>query len=183
MRKAPTGVARRYARALLEVALEAGSAEAMRGELEQAVALLGEHKQLASALASPAVPLERKREIVDGVWGGGAVSLLNRLLALLVERGRIALLPSIEQVYGALWNAQRKVVAAEAVSAVPLDPAQRKALSEAIGKATGMGVELTEGVEPALLGGLLVRMGGRVYDGSVRAQLQALRQRLSGATH
>ena len=174
------GAARRYARALLDVALQQGDAEALRRELREAAALLAAQKDLKSALEHPALPAEAKRKIVEAVWGRRGSKLLARLMGLLAERGRVALLPAIEESYGALWNAHRGVVAAEAVAAVPLDEAQARAVAEALRRATGKKVELQTRVDAALVGGLLVKMEGRTYDGTVRGRLRALRQRLVG---
>jgi F-type H+-transporting ATPase subunit delta len=176
--------ARRYARALLDVAAAQNVAPRVRDELRGAVALLDANPELASVLAHPALPLEKRKAIVTGVFPQGQLSEpMRRLLLLLVERGRIELLPHVESIYGELWNAQRGVVAAEAVAAVPLDAGQTEALTAALARATGKGVELATTVDPDVLGGLLVKMAGRVYDGTVRAQLRSLRARLTGASH
>jgi len=178
------GAARRYARALLDVATVQKNAEPVRGELRLAQALLADNPELARVLGHPGLPAEKRKAILAGVLAKAQVGeLTRRLLGLLLERGLLPLLPEIERLYSQLWNAQRGVVAAEAVSAVDLEPAQAKALEAAIAKATGRGVELTTSVEPAVVGGLLVKMAGRVYDGTVRAQLRALRERLTGASH
>src|SRR6185503_16272356 len=96
------------------------------------------------------------------------------------ERRRLELLlPAIVRAYGALWNARRGVASAEAVSARPLEDAERRALVAALEKATGLGIELDTREDPSLLGGLLVHVAGRSYDGSVRARLPALRARLT----
>jgi ATP synthase F1 delta subunit len=97
------------------------------------------------------------------------------------ERDRLDLLPMVAAAYAKLWNAHRGVVAAEAVSAVPLDEAQTRAVAQALGRATGREVDLSSRVDPRLLGGMLVKMEGRTYDGSVRARLLALRRTLAGA--
>ena len=172
--------ARRYARALLEVAFQSaqGDPAALRRELEAAAALLESQPELADALSSPAVPTEAKRKVVQAVWRG-ASPLLPRLLEMLVERGRVGLLDAIATLYAQLWNAARGVLPAEATSAVPLSEEQQAAVQRALGRATGRDVELSTGVDPALLGGLLVRVGGQVYDGTVRGRLRALRERLA----
>jgi len=102
------GAARRYARALLDVALQQGDPEALRGELRDARATLEGHKELRAALEHPALSAEAKRKVVEAVWGGRASKVLARLLGLLADRGRVGLLPAIEQSYGALWNAHRR---------------------------------------------------------------------------
>jgi F-type H+-transporting ATPase subunit delta len=92
----------------------------------------------------------------------------------------MALLPDVAESYAVLANAAQGVVSAEAFSAVVLPEAQRTALAAALGGRRA-GVELRTQVDPALVGGLLVRVGGRTYDGSVRTQLAALRRRLASA--
>jgi F-type H+-transporting ATPase subunit delta len=176
------GSARRYARALLDVATEKKQEEPLRAEIEAMAALIAGHRDLAGLLSHPAVSAERKRKLAGAVAErAGASELMRRLLALLGERDRLALLPDIGAAYVSLLNARRGVVAAEAVSATPLDEAQARAVTEALASLTGREVALTSRVDPALRGGMLVKMEGRTYDGSVRARLAALRHRLSGA--
>jgi F-type H+-transporting ATPase subunit delta len=179
-RSAP-GTARRYARALLDVALEKGNAEAVRAELQTTAGLIAGHADLSALLAHPAVSAERKRKLVGAVAAKAGVSeLLARLLALMGERDRLALLPMVAAAYTKLWNAHRGVVAAQAVSATPLDEAQTRAVAKALAAATGREVDLEARVDPRLLGGMLVHMEGRTYDGSVRARLIALRRAMMG---
>ena len=173
--------ARRYARALLDVAVEKGVAEPLRAELAQMVAAISSHDALRSLLANPALSAERKRKLVAAVAGQARVSeLLTRLLTIMGERDRLDLLPMVASSYTKMWNAHRGVVAAEAVSAVPLDETQTRAVSAALGTATGRQIDLQARVDPRLLGGMLVKMEGRTYDGSVRARLVALRRTLAG---
>jgi F-type H+-transporting ATPase subunit delta len=177
------GTARRYARALLDVALEKGEAEALRAELGDIVALIDAHPDLKALLANPAVSVERKKKLVSAVAGRAkATDLLTRLLTLMGERDRLDLLPMVAAAYTKLWNAHRGVVAAEAVSATALDEKQIGDVAKALGTATGRKVDLTARVDPRLLGGMLVKMEGRTYDGSVRARLTALRRTLAGTT-
>jgi F-type H+-transporting ATPase subunit delta len=172
--------ARRYARALLDVALEQEAAETVRGELKEAVTLLSSHRELRSILAHPAVSAERKKKIVSSLWAGRSKSdLVPRLVSLLAERDRIELLPDIEELYLELWNAQRGVVAAHATTAHPLAEPEKAELAEALGRAMGKEVELTTHVEPDLLGGVLVNMAGRTYDGTVLGRLKSLRHHLA----
>jgi F-type H+-transporting ATPase subunit delta len=182
VKRAEVTAARRYARALLEVAFQAadGDPARLRRELDEAVQLLESQRELDDALGSPAVPLDAKRKVVEAVWRE-ASPLLRRLLSLLVERGRTALLPAIAATYRQLWNAARGVLPAEATSAEPLSAEELGAVERAVGRAVGRDVELTAAVDPEVLGGLLVRVGGQVYDGTVRGRLRALRERLAAA--
>jgi len=174
--------ARRYAEALLEVASDSKvSPETLRQELRDAVAVLRDHKELAAALSHPALGSEGRKKLVAGVWGQAKASaLFLRLLDLLASRNRLSLLPAIAEIFSQRWNAERGVAAAEAVSAVELDARRQKALADALRNATGTEVELETRVDPAVLGGLRVTIGGRTFDGTVRTQLQSLRRRLAG---
>jgi F-type H+-transporting ATPase subunit delta len=178
-------VARRYARALLDVAMagpagpDNGPAE-VRVALEQARTLVEENLELARALTHPGVPAPARQKVVAAVWGQ-APEVVRRLLLLLVERDRVLILPAITEAYIEAWNEARGIVAALAVSAVELDAAQKQDLALALGKAAGKEVELHTSQDPLVLGGVRVTMGGRTLDGTVAAQLQALRRRLQGA--
>ena len=181
MSDAAPATARRYARALLDVAVQKGSAEPLRDELVAMVALIAAHPDLGSLLAHPAVSAEKKRKVIGAVAQSAKASdLMTRLLTIMGERDRLSLLPMVSAAYGKLWNAHRGVVAAEAVSAVPLDETQMREIREALASASGRKVDLTARVDPRLLGGMLVNMEGRTYDGSVRARLLALRRTLAG---
>ena len=181
MSEAAPATARRYARALLDVAVQKGSADPLRAELASMVALVAAHPDLASILAHPAVSAERKRKVIGAVAQAAKVSeLMARLLTIMGERDRLSLLPMVSAAYAKLWNAHRGVVAAEAVSAVALDETQMREIREALAAASGRKVDLTARVDPRLLGGILVNMEGRTYDGSVRARLTALRRTLAG---
>jgi F-type H+-transporting ATPase subunit delta len=175
------GTARRYARALLDVATEKGQAEALRAELAAMVGVIAGHDALKGLLANPAVSAERKRKLVGAVAAqAGSSELLTRLVTIMGERDRLELLPLVASAYTKMWNAQQGVVAAEAVSATPLDEAQLRAVGKALQAATGQKIDLQARVDPRLLGGMLVKMEGRTYDGSVKARLTALRRTLSG---
>jgi F-type H+-transporting ATPase subunit delta len=182
MKRLSAGVARRYGRALLDVALAQGEAVALRRELEAAATLLGKSADLRAAFGNRLLSAERKKKLVLTVWSeSGASVIFRRLMSLLAERERLEFLPAIAAAYRALLLAHENIAAAEVVSAVALDRDQLAALEVALRKATGTGVEVDASLDPELLGGVLVRLGGRHYDGSVRGRLRALRASLAGA--
>ena len=170
------GLARRYARALLDVAVEKGTPENVARELGDAIQAIEGNADLRTVLYHPAIRGEKKRAIVGALWKDGLVA---RLLALLAERERLALLPAVAEEFERAWNERRGVASGEAVSAAPLGEGQVQALRSAIEKSLGVGVDLKTRVDESLLGGLRVTLGGRTYDGTVRSQLRALRERLA----
>lgn len=171
---------RRYARALLDVALLKSEAERVRDDLRDVASSLRGHAELLRALSHPAVPAERKKGLIQELWGKRVAEPVIRLMTLLVERGRIAELPDVAESYSTLWNARRRVATAEVFSVSPLGPAEMASVQKALERATGLGIEVRPKVDPAILGGLLVKVAGQNYDGSVRARLKALRERLAG---
>ncbi len=182
MRAAARGVARRYAQALLDLAEERNCSREVREALTAAGRLLVPGSELLAALDNPALPAERQQSVVSAVFpaqAGSAEELVARLLGLLVARRRVALLTAVAEAYGQLWNARHGVVAARAVSSAPLEPGQRQALETTLRGMTGREVELQAEVDPQIMGGLVLEMEGRVYDGSVRARLGALREHLA----
>jgi F-type H+-transporting ATPase subunit delta len=179
MKQSPQAAARRYARALLEVAQ--GDPARLREELEQSAALFEGNAELRRAMTHPGLGGERRQKLLQAIFASGS-PVLQRVLALLAERGELALLPALAQAFRQAWNAQRGVLEADAAAAAALDDAQQKALAAALQGATGRPVELRTRVDAEMLGGLIVTMGGRTYDGSVRAQLQRLRRQLVQGT-
>jgi F-type H+-transporting ATPase subunit delta len=182
MSVAPRALARRYARALHDVARGRGesTALAIRDELRAFAPLVTGHGALLRALHHPGLRAEQRQRVLAAVARkAGASELLSRLVDLLASHGRVALLPEVAEAYAALANATRGVVSAEVVSARPLPEAQRRALAAALG--AGAEVEFRTRVEPDTIAGLLVRVGGTTYDGTVRARLAALRRQLAAA--
>jgi F-type H+-transporting ATPase subunit delta len=176
------GQARQYARALLVLAQEQGADVALRvrDELRELAALKGEHRGLSAALDARGMNLaDRGRALVSIAESAGAWPLVSQLLGLMARRDDLSLLPALAEAYGDLVNAARGIVPVEATGAVELTPEQASLLAEAVRGATGSEVELATKVDPEVLGGLRVKMQGRTYDGTVRAQLDALRRRLA----
>lgn len=175
------GVARRYAKAILEVARGQGETapETTRSELEALAHLLESDAAIQGALLGRALPPEARRRVASAVGEAAKLSpLTRRLVEMLAAHDRLALVPALAEAYAAAWNAAQGIVTAEAVSASPLDPEQLGALSGALRDALGAKVDLRARVDAAVLGGVLVNAGGRTYDGTVRGRLTALRRRL-----
>lgn len=178
----PRALARRYAKAALEVAPSQGpeTAAALGRELTGLVALLQRSDELRRTLHNPALGADARRRVLAGLAAhAGSSPLLCRLLDLLATHDHVALLPALAEEYEQALNQSAGRLSAEAVTATPLAEPQRAALTQALCSAVGKSVELKARVDPAVLGGVLVKIGGRNYDGTVRARLAALRQRLA----
>jgi F-type H+-transporting ATPase subunit delta len=173
---------RRVCRALVAVASREGDAAGQRlgAELEGLADVVSGSAALRDALENPRVRAEQRRAILEQIAAVVKLSPLTRgVLVLLVEQDAVLALPTLAQAYGEAWNAHRGTAAAEAVAAVPLSPSQERDLARALARVSGREVQLHTRVDPAVIGGLRVRVGDMLYDGSVRAHLQALRRRLA----
>jgi F-type H+-transporting ATPase subunit delta len=172
---------RRYAEAAFQIAERDGSIETWRRDLDQAADELNEGSQLVSILANPALPLEERRRVAERVFRGASQPVRN-LLFLLVQRRRIEQLPRIAAEFRRLDDSRQGIVHATATSAAALTDTEKRALTARLEQMTGGRVALQTDVDESLLGGLIVRVGDRLIDGSVRGRLERLRNQLaSGA--
>lgn len=171
--------ASRYARALLDVAAQESDVTRVAEELSQLIALIGEHGELGRSLLAPGVPNQARAGIVRALADRLSLATpLSKLLQLLATRGRLELLPEIAIVYRERLLAHQNIVPAEVTAATPLTSEETSALTATLSKATKAHVQVGVKVDPALIGGLVTRVGGTVYDGSIRTQLQRMKQRL-----
>jgi F-type H+-transporting ATPase subunit delta len=173
--------ARRYAEDAFQVARRDGTIEAWRAELDAAGTIVADPR-IGRALANPAVPLERRTAMAESIFGSFASRPVLNLIGLILRRGRIEQLPRVAAEYRRLDNARQGITVATAISAAPLSDDEVRAVTQRLEQFTGGRIELDVQVDPSLLGGLVVRVGDRLIDGSVRGRLERLRNQLvSGA--
>jgi F-type H+-transporting ATPase subunit delta len=171
--------AMRYARALLDVALAEADPAVVEQELAASAELFTGHAGLWKVMTNPAVPAPKKRAIVDSVLPRlGVTPVVQKTLQMLASRDRIALLPEIVDAYSSRLMDHQKVVRASVISAVPLPGESVKRLERELAAITGRKVVMSAAVDPAIVGGLVTRIGSTVWDGSVRRQLQMIREKL-----
>ena len=173
--------ANRYARALFDVALaEKADLQAIEAQLAAFADLFTQNAQLAKILLNPAVPAPRKGAAVALiVKSAQPAPVVAKLMVLLAERDRLVLLPDLVSAYRDRMLDYQKVVRAEVTSAAPLAADRTKAIERSLANVTGRTVRLSTHVEPELIGGLVAKVGGTVYDGSVTMQLKKMKQRLT----
>jgi F-type H+-transporting ATPase subunit delta len=181
MAGARKSTARRYAEAIFEIAERDGTVETWLTQL-QTVASAVSDDAVVRGLEDPNVPIERRMSALQGAVGSGMVPQMTNLLGLIVRRRRLEMMPAIAAEFRRLYNKRVGIVEATAVSAAPLDEQELAALRSRLEQMTGGRVELQTRVDASLLGGVQVRLGDVLIDGSVRGRLERLRTRLaSGA--
>jgi F-type H+-transporting ATPase subunit delta len=176
--------AARYARALFDVARqERADLEGLHRQLADFVQLMASNATLARALTNPAVPVTKKRAVVDALLtrAPGMATTLGKMIRMLAERDRLGLLPQIALSFEARLMDYRRVVRAEVVTAMELPPDRIAMLKDGLAQATGREVQLATRVDPSILGGAVARLGSTVFDGSVTRQLERLKETLLAA--
>jgi len=176
---------KRYADALFRAAFEAdprtGSVvDMVESDLGLVSYSLESVPELTRVLTQPLIPIEHKQEIIRKVFGGRVQDLTLRFLELILKKRRESILPGLEQEYIRLANEYRGIIGATVTSAVPITEDEKRALQEKLESMTQRKVEIRFEQDAELIGGLTVRIGDTVIDGSVRGYLTSLRERLLG---
>jgi F-type H+-transporting ATPase subunit delta len=173
--------ARRYAEAAFEVATRDDTVAAWRSELDLAGAIV-EEVRVGRALANPSIALETRTATAEATFGPHVGRPVLNLIGLLLRRGRIEELPRLAAEFRRLDDELQGVTHATVTSASALKPDEIRTLTKRLEQRTGGRIELDVQVDPSLLGGVVVRVGDRLIDGSVRSRLERLRNQLvSGA--
>jgi F-type H+-transporting ATPase subunit delta len=168
-----------YARALLDVAERESDPERVSSELDAYVNVVKAHLDLSRVLLNPVVPPQRKAQAVHEIAARAGLSpVVAKLLVVLAQRDRLALVPDLSDAFRARVLERRNIVSAEVTTAVPLTPQASEALAHRLGEVTGKHVRISRRVDPSIIGGVVAQIGSTVYDGSVKGQLARMRQKL-----
>ncbi|HYL62504.1 MAG TPA: ATP synthase F1 subunit delta [Candidatus Methylomirabilis sp.] len=168
-----------YANALADVAFAQGAPEPALKQLADFHAAFAASAELRNALASPAVPSEAKHAVIERIASRtGAGKIIRNFLFVIADHHRTHMLPEIIAAFEGVVRQRQGVAEAEISSAVELTAAQKKRFTQTLERVTGKKIEAKFALDPALLGGAVVRVGDTIYDGSVRNSLNEMRARL-----
>ena len=173
--------ARRYAEAVFELADRDKALDTWRDDLRLAASLVGD-PQVERVLTNPMVPLAEREALVGRLLKPRISAGALNLVLLLTRRSTTSMLPAIADEYQRLLNLRRGIVSAVVTSATALTKEEDTAIRDKVAKMTGTTVEVRTAVDPALIGGLTVRIGDRLIDASVRGRLERLREQLLAGT-
>jgi F-type H+-transporting ATPase subunit delta len=169
-----------YANALADVALVQGAADAALKQLGDFAAAFGVSAELRNFLTSPGVPREAKHGVIEKIAARvGAGKIIRNFLFVIADHQRTHILPEILAAFQDVIRQRQGIAEAEISSAVELSAGQKKRFAQTLERLTGKKIEAKYSLDPALLGGAVVRVGDTIYDGSVRSSLNEIRARLA----
>ena len=177
-----TEIAEPYAQALMSVAQTHNITDQIGEDTQSLLALTAESEDLRLLINSPLVTAEKKKAVLRQIIGEQVTPYTLNFLMLLVDRGRILVLPEVCKQYQKLLRQMKQAVLAEVTSAVELTDEQKEAIKQRVIAATQASqVDLDTRVDPDLLGGVVIKVGSQIYDASLRGHLRRIGMRL-GAT-
>jgi F-type H+-transporting ATPase subunit delta len=173
-------LARRYARAVVELGTQNGNLDKLGAELRALATAMRDSTELITALTNPAIRRADRRRVLDGLLQRiKAEPHTRNLVYLLLDGERLGSLAAISREVDAMIEARAGRTVAEITSARPLEAAQLTQITAALEKLSGKKVTVTKREDPELLGGVVAKLGDTVYDGSLRTQLRTLRDELT----
>ena len=181
MARARTSTARRYAEAIFEIAERDGTVDAWLEQLTAAAEAVAD-PSVSRRLEDPQIPFDVRLNALLEPFGSGMLPQMGNLLTLVLRRRRVESIPNMAREFRRLYNHRNGIVEATAISAAELDDAELAALLSRLEQLTGGRIELETRVDSALLGGVQVRLGDQLIDGSVRGRLERLRNMVAAGT-
>jgi F-type H+-transporting ATPase subunit delta len=165
---------------MADIALAQGAGEAAAKQLREFGAAYEQSAELRTFLASPAVSMEAKHAVIEKIVARlGASKIIRNFLFVLADHRRTVLIPEVIAAFHDVIRQRQGVAEAEVSSAVELSAAQKKEMAATLTRLTGKKIETKYALDPALLGGAVVRIGDTIYDGSLRSRLNEMRARLA----
>ena len=171
-----SNISKRYARAFFEIATEEKQLERYYNEINQFTSIIAQNKALGEFLANPVFEQESKKNVVENIIGRLKLSGMTvNFLKLLVDKRRIDVLPDIVFFYRQLMDESLKKVRVNLKTAFPLSSKMQDYITTSLEKVTGRNVEVSMEKDPGLLGGIVIGVGDTIYDGSIKNQLNNMR--------
>ena len=172
-------IANRYAEALFQLSEEENITKEIYNELHDVVEVIKNNKELDNVLKSPLVAKNEKTQLIEALFNNKINNDLKNFLKILVEKGRISSLKSIELTFKELLNDKHNIIEGTVISAIALTEKQVKELEEKLSKKYNKNVTLENEVDQSILGGVLVRLGNTQIDGSVKTRLNNKKDQLT----
>lgn len=171
-------VARRYAQAFFAIAQEKQMVDKLEAELKSVVDTINAHAELKKVLDHQLISAEEKREILTNLFSGEISELSMNLISVVADKNRAPYIPAIYDEFVSYANALRNMAEAEVKVAFELSESELETIKNRLSAATGKTIRLQSNVDPSLIGGVMVRIGDKVIDGSIAGRLTRLKSSL-----
>lgn len=172
-------IASRYAKSLLELAVEQKSVDSVMKDMEQFEAICRSSSEFVRVLKNPVISHFKKLTILREIFKGKAHKMTLSMLEIVSRKNREKYLPEIAKEFKRQYNVHKGIVEATVTTVIPLNKALQKEFSEVVKKLTGKEVELEEVVDPTILGGFVLKIGDRQIDDSINTRLKELKLEFS----
>lgn len=175
-------LANRYAKALFSVAQEEQAFDEYAKSLNEITQAMTAQPEVRDGLTNPVYPLDVRAKVMDYIAEAqGASPVIKNFLNLVLQKKRAAFLPEIAEAFQILIDSQRNICQGTVLTAMPLTAELNEKVQATLEKLTGKKVVLHTKVDPAILGGIIAKVGDLVLDGSIRSQLQGLKESIKGS--
>lgn len=175
-------LANRYAKALFSVAQEEDAFDDYAKSLNEIAAAMATYPEVKDGLTNVMYPVDVRCKVMSHIADSqGASVIIKNFLDLVIQKKRAAFLPDIAEAFQALIDKQRNICQGTVVTAMPLSAEMNEKVQATLEKITGKKVVISTKVDPAILGGIIAKVGDLVMDGSIRSQLQGLKESIKGS--
>jgi F-type H+-transporting ATPase subunit delta len=171
-----TKLGRVYAKALIDLALEQGQVEVVREDMRLISAVISDSRELANVMHSPIVKADKKQAILSEIFKGKINEMTERFLKIVLDHGREGSISLIAEAFENMYLQHKGIEKVKVTTAYALSDAEVKAVSEKAAAYTGKQVELNQHVDESIIGGMVLRVGDKRYNGSLAHQLKTLRR-------
>lgn len=174
-----TKAAPRYAKSLMDLAIEQNSLDRAYADMKMVDDICDKNREMRAVLKSPVIKGDKKIAIIESVFEGRLSPIVSGFIKIITQHRREYMLHEISDSFVKQYNYYKNISVAEITTAVKLSDETRKRLAESLRKSEGREVQIREKVDPSLIGGLIVRIGDRQYDGSISRKLHDLKKEFS----
>jgi F-type H+-transporting ATPase subunit delta len=172
-------LSRRYAKALMDIGAAQKNADKLGADVRNLAHAMSVSEELTTLLSNPAFPRAERKKIVDALATRFAAQPITKnFFYVLLDKERLSELPAISREIDRMLEEQAGRISAEVTSATPLSPTQLTQITAALEKLSGKKVQIVKREDPALIGGVVAKLGDTIYDGSVRTQLRQLKDQM-----
>lgn len=171
-----TALNRRYAKSLLDLSIEQNKLEEIKKDMDFVMEVIASSRDLRVLLKSPIVSADKKEAIITALFDGKVNELTLKFINIILSKGRESQLDGIAHGFLNLYRINKGIEEAVITSAVQLSDAQRNEIREKLKGLTGHSIEITETIDPSIIGGVKIRVGDRQYNGSIAYQLDQLKR-------